>query len=52
MLCEPPIMTTDDFQFYLEEPVRVDADGNIKAPSGPGLGVQPDARKLELYRVG
>jgi L-alanine-DL-glutamate epimerase-like enolase superfamily enzyme len=52
MLCEPPIMTTDDFQFYLEEPVRVEADGNIKAPSGPGLGVQPDARKLEMYRVG
>ena len=52
MLCEPPIMTTDDFQWYLEDPVRVDADGNIKAPSGPGLGVQPDAEKIAQFRVG
>jgi L-alanine-DL-glutamate epimerase-like enolase superfamily enzyme len=52
MLCEPPLMTTDDFQFYLEEPVRVNADGDIVVPSGPGLGVQPDADKLKLYRVG
>ena len=52
MLCEPPVMTTDDFQWYLEEPVRVDADGNIVIPSGPGLGVQPDAEKLAAFSVG
>lgn len=52
MLCEPPVMTTDDFQWYLEEPVRVDADGNIAAPSGPGLGVQPDPKKLAAHRIG
>ena len=44
--------TTDDFQWYLEEPLKVDADGNIVAPSGPGLGVQPNADKLAKYRVG
>lgn len=33
-------------------PVRVDADGNIVAPSGPGLGVQPDAEKIAKFRVG
>jgi D-galactarolactone cycloisomerase len=52
MLCEPPVMTTDDFQWYLEEPLRVDADGNISAPSGPGLGVRPDAKKIAAHRIG
>ena len=52
MLCEPPLMTTDDFQWYLEEPVQVDAEGNIVAPGGPGLGVQPDAEKIAAHRVG
>jgi D-galactarolactone cycloisomerase len=52
MLCEPPLMTTADFQWYLEEPVQVDADGLIVAPSGPGLGVQPDTEKIAAHRVG
>jgi D-galactarolactone cycloisomerase len=52
MLCEPPVMTTDDFQWYLEEPVRVDAEGNIAAPSGPGLGVQPNEELIARHRVG
>jgi D-galactarolactone cycloisomerase len=52
MLCEPPAMTTDDFQWYLQEPLRVDAEGNIVAPSGPGLGVEPDPDKLAKYRIG
>lgn len=52
MLCEPPIMTTDDFQWYLKEPVRVDAEGNIVAPGGPGLGVEPDPEKVARHRVG
>jgi D-galactarolactone cycloisomerase len=52
MLCEPPIMTTDDFQWYLKEPVRVDAEGNIVVPSGPGLGVEPDPEKVARHRVG
>ncbi|MCC7367454.1 MAG: mandelate racemase/muconate lactonizing enzyme family protein [Chloroflexi bacterium] len=52
MLCEPPVMTTTDFQWYLEEPLAIDADGNIVAPSGPGLGVQPDPQRLIGDRVG
>ena len=51
MLCEPPEMSTDDFQWYLAEPVRVNADGYIVAPSGPGLGVEPDPDKLAHYKV-
>ena len=51
MLHEPPGMTTEAFQFYLEEPVRIDANGDLAAPNGPGLGVQPDMDKLAAYRV-
>lgn len=52
LLHEPPGMTADDFQWYLQEPVRVDADGNVHAPTGPGLGVDPDPDKIAHYRVG
>jgi hypothetical protein len=51
MLTEPPEMSVGDFQWYLEEPVTVNADGEILAPSGSGLGVTPDADKLARYRV-
>ena len=51
VLQEPPIMTSDDFQWYLAERVRVDADGHVAAPNGPGLGVEPDADKLARFRV-
>src|SRR4051812_2314173 len=51
MLCEPPSVTTDVFQWYLAEPLRVNADGDIVAPSGPGLGVEPDPEKVARYRV-
>jgi L-alanine-DL-glutamate epimerase-like enolase superfamily enzyme len=51
MLHEPPEMSAADFQWYLEEPVSINASGEILAPSAPGLGVQPDADKLKRYRV-
>ena len=51
MLHEPPGMSSDDFQWYMQEPLRVNADGDIVAPTAPGLGVQPDADKLARYRV-
>jgi L-alanine-DL-glutamate epimerase-like enolase superfamily enzyme len=51
MLHEPPQMSAADFQWYLEEPLAVNADGEIVAPSGPGLGVQPDLDKLKRFRV-
>jgi len=51
LLHEPPAMTTEDFQFYLQTPLAVDAEGNIVAPSGPGLGVEPDMDKLAAFRV-
>jgi L-alanine-DL-glutamate epimerase-like enolase superfamily enzyme len=51
MLIEPPEMTVNDFQWYLEEPVGVNSAGEIIAPTEPGLGVQPDADKLKHYRM-
>ena len=51
MLHEPPGMSADDFQWYLAEPLRVNADGDIVAPAGPGLGVEPDPDKLAHYRL-
>jgi D-galactarolactone cycloisomerase len=51
MLCEPPGLTTADFQWYLAEPLEVNAEGDIEAPTKPGLGVEPDPDKLARYRV-
>lgn len=51
VLQEPPGMTADDFQWYLAEPLRVNADGDIVAPSKPGLGVEPDPELLARYRL-
>ncbi len=51
MLHEPPEMSAADFQWYLEDPVKVNAAGEILAPTGPGLGVQPDADKVKRYRA-
>lgn len=51
MLCEPPGMTTDDFQWYLSEPLRVNAEGDIEAPNRPGLGVEPDPDKVAHFRI-
>lgn len=51
MLHEPPGMSSDDFQWYLVEPLRVDSRGDVVAPTGPGLGVEPDPDKLARYTV-
>jgi D-galactarolactone cycloisomerase len=51
MLHEPPEMSCEDFQWYLAEPLRVNADGEIVAPSGAGLGVEPDPDKLRRFRL-
>jgi L-alanine-DL-glutamate epimerase-like enolase superfamily enzyme len=51
MLHEPPAMSSDDFQWYLREPLRINADGDIVAPSAPGLGVEPDPELVARYRM-
>lgn len=48
---DPPCMTSDIFQWYLQEPMKVDADGYVSVPQKPGLGVEIDDEKVERYRV-
>ncbi|MCL4544102.1 MAG: mandelate racemase/muconate lactonizing enzyme family protein [Chloroflexi bacterium] len=47
---DPPGMTSDLFQWYLQEPLRIDADGNVRVPAGPGLGIALDEDKIARYR--
>jgi L-alanine-DL-glutamate epimerase-like enolase superfamily enzyme len=49
---DPPCMTSDLFQWYLAEPLKIDADGNIRVPQKPGLGVELDEEKIAFYREG
>jgi L-alanine-DL-glutamate epimerase-like enolase superfamily enzyme len=51
MLHEPPGMSSADFQWYLKEPLQVNAQGDIEAPNAPGLGVEPDPDKLAKFRI-
>ena len=51
MLHEPPGLSSDLFQWYLAEPLRVTREGDIVAPASPGLGVQPDPDAIERYRI-
>ncbi len=37
--------------WLLPEPVMIGADGTVRPPAGPGLGVEPDFDRLEQWRV-
>ncbi len=47
---DPPCMTSEIFQWYLAEPLKVEADGYVTVPWKPGLGVELDEDKLRRYR--
>jgi D-galactarolactone cycloisomerase len=40
LLQEPPALTVPDFQSLLAEPLIPRADGFVRLPDGPGLGVE------------
>jgi L-alanine-DL-glutamate epimerase-like enolase superfamily enzyme len=40
------VLTIVTSQSTLKEPLRVEADGCVRLPSGPGLGVAIDESKL------
>ncbi len=47
---DTPGMSSDAFQWYLAEPIRLDpADGCMPVPQRPGLGVELDEDKLRRY---
>ena len=48
---DPPCMTSQLFQWYLREPLKIDAQGNVVVPAGPGLGIELDEEKIERFRT-
>jgi L-alanine-DL-glutamate epimerase-like enolase superfamily enzyme len=47
---DPPAWTSERRDFMLPHPLQIEA-GRLVAPSGPGLGVEPDFEQLEQWRV-
>lgn len=48
---DPPCMTSDLFQWYIKEPLKLESDGTVAVPQKPGLGVELDDEKIERYRI-
>ena len=46
---DPPNWTPDARDFIFAEPLRIDAEGYVHVPQGPGLGLQLDEEKLKQY---
>lgn len=44
---DPPILTPETTQRFVDEPLRVESDGRVPVPDGPGLGVDLDGAELE-----
>jgi L-alanine-DL-glutamate epimerase-like enolase superfamily enzyme len=49
---DPPGWTPERRDPMLAEPLRIDADGFVACPDGPGLGVELDEKRLAAHRVG
>ena len=49
---DPPVMTSDLFQWYLAEPLKIDAEGYVHVPQKPGFGIELDEDKIAFYRDG
>ena len=48
---DPPAWSIDRRDFMLPAPIEIEGDGYVAAPTGPGLGVEPDLDALEKWRV-
>jgi len=49
---DPPAWSTARRDFLMPQPLEIAADGTIRPPAGPGLGVTPDLNALERFRIG
>jgi L-alanine-DL-glutamate epimerase-like enolase superfamily enzyme len=49
---DPPAWSPARRDYLLPQPLEIAADGTIRPPEGPGLGVTPDLHALERFRVG
>jgi D-galactarolactone cycloisomerase len=48
---DPPGWTPERRDFMLAEPLRADADGFVRLPDAPGLGIELDEEALRHYEV-
>lgn len=48
---DPPAWSAERRDYMLPGPLDLDSEGFIVAPSGPGLGMEPDLVALERWRV-
>jgi L-alanine-DL-glutamate epimerase-like enolase superfamily enzyme len=48
---DPPAWSAERRDWLLPAPVRIAADGTIRPPEGPGLGVEPDLDALDRYWI-
>lgn len=46
---DPPILTVENQQRILKEPILVDRDGFLKVPEKPGIGVELDRDTVAAY---
>jgi L-alanine-DL-glutamate epimerase-like enolase superfamily enzyme len=48
---DPPGWTEERRDFFLTEPIRIDADGYLNVPVAPGLGAEIDVAAVSRWRV-
>lgn len=48
---DPPILTDDTMQVIAREPIRIDAEGCVKIPDKPGIGIELDDELLASRAV-
>lgn len=48
---DPPAWSSERRDWALPAPLRIDPDGTIRPPAGPGLGMSPDLEAIERFRV-
>jgi L-alanine-DL-glutamate epimerase-like enolase superfamily enzyme len=46
---DPPVWAPEHRDFIFKEPIRIDAEGYVRLPDGPGLGIELDEEKLAKY---
>ena len=46
---DPPNFTIEAYYAMLKEPIRVESDGYVSVPTGPGLGVELDRDAIKKY---
>lgn len=43
---DPPMLTIDNVQPFIKEPLLIDKDGFVKLPDKPGIGIEIDEEKI------